>query len=249
MTSPKNRARLRKVRDPATPGAPKKKHSKEEDEVLRSPRNIGPQVDVTSAAIIALTLVDELPHAKVEVASRQLESALRNYRFRATAEVEKAAKESTCYGQLKEEWSTQQIIELMVERKVFLKKKDLKAAANWKPIFHLFLDEQAESLRSGKLTLRLNETQKKTRQMRRLLSLHLPGFVRSEIPPLPALGPQNGWWKYWKTLFWNGGFGGTIIFGNTHYSYNRLSYEKDPALLSIGHPGWLMTGSLFHGLL
>jgi len=29
----------------------------------------------------------------------------------------------------------------------------------------------------------------------------------------------------------------------------RLSYEKDPALLSIGHPGWLMTGSLFHGLL
>ena len=99
MTSPKNRARLRKVRDPATPGAPKKKHSKEEDEVLRSPRNIGPQVDVTSAAIIALTLVDELSHAKVEVASRQLESALRNYRFRATAKKQSSVKTGQCSEQ------------------------------------------------------------------------------------------------------------------------------------------------------
>ena len=232
MTSPKNRARLRKVRDPATPGAPKKKHSKEEDEVLRSPRNIGPQVDVTSAAIIALTLVDELSHAKVEVASRQLESALRNYRFRATAKVEKAAKESTCYGQLK-------------ERKVFLKKKDLKAAANHgKPIFHLFLDEQAESLRSGKLTLRLNETQKnKTDEETPLFTP--PRLRKVQDPATPGAGPPKWMVKIMKNPFLEWRIWGTIIFGNPHYSYNRLSYEKDPALLSIGHPGWLMTGSVF----
>ena len=27
--------------------------------------------------------------------------------------------------------------------------------------------------------------------------------------------PQNGWFEYWKTLFFNGWFGDTIIFGNT----------------------------------
>ncbi len=27
-----------------------------------------------------------------------------------------------------------------------------------------------------------------------------------------------------------------------------LSHEKNPQKLSMSHPGWLMTGSLFHGL-
>ena len=29
--------------------------------------------------------------------------------------------------------------------------------------------------------------------------------------------PQNGWFIWWKTLFFNGWFGGTIIFGNTNF--------------------------------
>ena len=39
--------------------------------------------------------------------------------------------------------------------------------------------------------------------------------------------PQNGWWKWWKTLFSNGWFGSTTIFGNSHVNrQNVFAFSK-----------------------
>ena len=36
----------------------------------------------------------------------------------------------------------------------------------------------------------------------------------------PKIGiSQNGWWNWWKTLWTNGWFGGTPIFGNIHIAF------------------------------
>ena len=41
--------------------------------------------------------------------------------------------------------------------------------------------------------------------------------------------PQNGWWKWWKTLLIHGWFGGTIIFGNTQFFVTFLGWlKRDP---------------------
>ena len=44
---------------------------------------------------------------------------------------------------------------------------------------------------------------------------------------------QNGWWKWWKPLFFNGWFRGTPIFGNIHLlDYFPSQFHRDPQLSS-----------------
>ena len=67
--------------------------------------------------------------------------------------------------------------------------------------------------------------------------LHHPSNL-GEVPssskiwmfPKIGLGPQNGWWKSWKTLFFKGWFGGVqpTIFRNTHLFANPSEHSRAP---------------------
>ncbi len=56
----------------------------------------------------------------------------------------------------------------------------------------------------------------------RVISFHIGG-----PPKIGGFYPQNGWFISWKTLFFNGWFGGAIIFGNTHiWVHNHTFWAK-----------------------
>ncbi len=53
-------------------------------------------------------------------------------------------------------------------------------------------------------------------------------------PKIGGFCPQNGWWKYWKTIFFNGWFGGFSYFLETptsfwaHFGPSVESWAKKP---------------------
>ena len=69
-----------------------------------------------------------------------------------------------------------------------------------------------------------------------LHNLHKPninGFFLIWMFPKIEVGPQNGWWKEWKTLLTMDDLGGKpIIFGNTHIPTWSYFFGKFPRKLS-----------------
>ena len=106
-----------------------------------------------------------------------------------------------------------------------------KAAANhWKPIFHLFLDEQAENFRSGKLTSRLNETQKcKTDEETPLFT---PPRLRKVRDPATPGAPKK---KHSKEA----------VEKRTHAGYKACFILEDEAYSSGDELGIVGDGLLF----